>query len=76
MSLHVSRPVGETWKATEATPDPASSAAPEKVFVPVIGEPGSLIVTPVGAALSTRRFATSAEAAEPPASFSATARKS
>jgi hypothetical protein len=75
MSLHVSSPVGETWKVTESTPDPASVAVPEKVFVPVIGEPGFVIET-IGPKLSTMRADHVLEAAWLPALSLASARKS
>lgn len=57
-------------------PEPASLAPPENVTVPRTFVPGSVIVTGVGAVLSTRRLATTADVPWLPAASVAIARKS
>ena len=57
--VQVFAPAGERWKATEATPEPASVAPAVATIVPrrfaaAIGE----VRAPAGAVLSTRTFAT------------------
>jgi hypothetical protein len=76
MSPHVFRPIGLTWNLSEATPEPpVSLEVPSNVLLPVIGEPGFVIVA-VGAVLSTRRFVTVEEVVVLPALSVVIARRS
>ena len=61
---------------SEATPEPPVSVeVPSKLYVPVIGDPGFVIVA-AGAVLSTRRFVTVEELVVFPALSVETARRS
>ena len=62
-AVHVAAPAGERWKATEATPEPASVAFALSETVPRRYAPGSFIVAP-GAVLSTTRSSTTADGLE------------
>ena len=59
-SVHVEPPAGRCWKRTDAMPDPTSDAPPETVTVPRSGDPGSAIVTALGATPSAVTAAVSA----------------
>ncbi len=73
--VQVPAPAGERWKATEATPESGSLAPADRATVPRSGVPGSARLAE-GAALLTRRSATTDEVVWLPAASVATARRS
>ncbi len=48
-SVQVDPPAARCWKRSDAMPDPMSSAPPDSVTAPRSGDPGSVIVTAIGA---------------------------